>query len=197
MKIRRSIVLLCVLLLSLGIIRPAYAHGQTVVGDYELEIGFHNEPVIVGQPNGLDLFVTNKKTGEKVNNLENDLQAEVIFGASKHTYKLEPQDGVDGAYTAFIIPTQLGDYTWHIFGKIADTPVDVSMTSAPDTFGSVETASTYLFPAVDPAAAGNNAASSAGQMVTIALVLGGVGVVVGLLGLGIGLAALRTARRQG
>ncbi len=118
--------------------QDALAHGQTEVGDYEIEIGFHNEPAIQGETNGLDLFVTNQKTGEPVNGLEETLQAEIIFGSSSKVLSIEPQEELDGAYTAYVIPTEVGDYTWHIFGTIEETPVDISMTSSPDTFGSVE-----------------------------------------------------------
>ncbi len=187
MKSRIAITAALVLVLCLIASVSAYAHGQTEVGDYELEIGFHNEPAYLNQPNGLDLFVTNTKTGEMVNGLEDTLQAEIIFGSSKKSLTIEPQEE-DGAYTAFVVPTQTGDYTWHIFGTIEDTPVDVSMTSSPDTFGSVELLSDYEFPASAPAAA------SAGSQT--ALIAGIAGTVLGLLGLIVGLVALQTAQRR-
>src|SRR5512146_3088035 len=112
MKGKFGIVIIAVLAAVVIVHTPALAHGHTQAGDYELEIGFHNEPAIQGQPNALDLFVTNSKTGEKVNNLQDTLKAEIIFGASKKELKLEPQEDVDGAYTAYLIPTQVGDYTW-------------------------------------------------------------------------------------
>ena len=146
MKPRLFLSLLATLIVAMLVNSVAFAHGLTTVGDYELEIGFHNEPVVVGMPNSLDLFVTNAKTGEKVNGLQDTLQAELIFGASKKTLNLEPQEGEDGAYTAYVIPAATGDYTWHITGKINETPVDVSMTSSPDTFNSAEEASVYSFP---------------------------------------------------
>jgi hypothetical protein len=75
----------------------ALAHGRTEVGDYELIIGFHNEPAYQGEPNGLDLFVTNMTTGEPVNGLEETLQVEIIYGASKRELTMETQFGQDGA----------------------------------------------------------------------------------------------------
>src|SRR6266496_4366305 len=75
----------------------ALAHGHTTVGDYTLVIGFHNEPAYQGEPNGLDLFVTNTKTGEKVKDLADTLKAEIIFGSSKKELKVKPQWGQDGA----------------------------------------------------------------------------------------------------
>ena len=194
MKSRLIIAFIATLLIAFSIHTAVSAHGKTTVGDYDLEIGFHDEPVVVGMPNSLDLFVTNSKTGEKVNNLQDTLTAELIFGASKKTFKLEPQEGQDGAYTAFVIPTAVGDYTWHITGNINGTPVDVSMTSSPDTFNSAEAASVYAFPG-----AGASAPDPVAQAMTnsnTALLVGGSGLVVSLIGLVIGLVALSTARRQ-
>jgi hypothetical protein len=197
---KRTSVSVCVALLAATALLlvaggSALAHGQTQVGDYELEIGFHNEPAYQGEPNGLDLFVTNTKTGEKVNGLEETLQAEIIYGSSKKELALEPQDEQDGAYTASVLPTATGDYTWHIWGAIEDTPVDVSMTSSPDTFGSVEPKSALAFPAPEPSAADLQAQATAGaQTARMALVAGLIGVALGVGGLIVGFLGLRTAR---
>lgn len=135
----------------------AFAHGHITAGDYDLVIGFHNEPAIQGQINGMDLFVTNTKTNEKVNKLEDTLKAEVIFGSSKKSLSLEPQEDQDGAYIAYFIPSETGDYTYHITGTINGTPVDVSMSSSPDTFNSVASQASFLFPGADPAGSSSSA----------------------------------------
>jgi hypothetical protein len=180
-------------LLLLANFRPAQAHGHTEVGDYEIEIGFHNEPAYLGQPNGLDLFVTNHTSGEGVNGLEETLKAEIIFGSSKKELAIEPQEG-DGAYTAAVVPTEIGDYTWHIFGTIEGTPVDISMTSSPDTFGSVEPLSDYEFPGVQADLQGQvTAAAGAARTATTVAV---VGVILGALGLIVGLVSWQSARRK-
>jgi len=171
-----------VALLSLG--HSASAHGTLQVGDYSVVIGFHNEPVYVGVPNSLDLFVTNTKTNTKVNGLESTLKAELIFGSSKETLTLTPQEDTDGAYTTYVMPTREGDYTWHIFGTIESTPIDVSMTSSPTTFDSAAMLSTIAFP-------DNSASSSSSSGGQTALILGGAGVVMGLAGLIVGLMAMR------
>ena len=187
MKFRPVLSLLFTLLVALAAHSVVLAHGATTVGDYELEIGFHTEPVVVGMPNALDLFVTNIKTGTRINGLQDTLQAEIIFGASKKSLELEPQEGEEGAYTAYVIPAASGDYTWHITGKINDTPVDVSMTSSPDTFNSAEEASAYSFPSAE-----DRAAATANT----ALLVAGAGLLAGLAGLTVGLAAWQSARRQ-
>ena len=62
MKGKAILALLLIATLLLSVHTGATAHGQTEVGDYELEIGFKNEPSLQGEPNGLELFVTNKTT---------------------------------------------------------------------------------------------------------------------------------------
>jgi len=184
-KLILGLTLVCALLLVLY--QNGAAHGQVEVGDYELEIGFHNEPAYLNQPNSLDLFVTNSITGELVTGLEDSLQAEIIFGSSKKTLQIEPQEE-EGAYTAYLVPTEVGDYTWHIFGSIEGTPVDVSMTSSPDTFGSVESSDNYAFPGSQVGS--TNSGSSLSMIVSLA------GGVLGLLGLIVGLLAIMVARQR-
>lgn len=195
MKLRFVSILL--LALALSLLAPSYvfAHGHIDVGDYEIVIGFHNEPAIQGEPNALDLFVTNVKTSEKVSQLEDTLQAELIFGSPKKTLQIEPQWEEEGAYTAYFIPTEAGDYTWHIFGTIDDTPVDISMTSSPDTFSSVLPKSEYSFPAVEKSTAELSVQlSSATRTAQIALILGALGILASIAGLGVAWMAVRSAR---
>jgi hypothetical protein len=170
----------------------ASAHGHTTVGDYELVIGFHNEPAYQGEPNGLDLFVTNTKTGEKVNDLADTLKVEISFGSSKKELKIRPQWGEDGAYTADVLPTVDGDYTWHIWGDIKGMPVDVSMTSSPDTFSAIRAKSVVTFPAAEATPAELQAqAAAAQQAAQTALIVGIVGAVFGVAGVVVGLLGLR------
>jgi hypothetical protein len=158
------------------------------VGDYELVIGFHNEPAYQGEPNGLDLFVTNIKTEEPVNGLEETLHVEIIYGASKQELTMEAQWGQDGAYTAYVLPTEAGDYTWHIWGDIDGTPVDVSMTSSPDTFSSVEPKSAVAFPAAEPTL------TELRDQAQLALTIGIVGAILGVIGIIMGFLGMRARR---
>jgi hypothetical protein len=173
----------------------ASAHGHTRVGDYTLIIGFHNEPAYQGEPNGLDLFVSNTKTKENINGLADSLKVEISFGSSKKALTIKPQWGRDGAYTAYVLPTQSGDYTWHIWGDIKGTPVDVSMTSSPDTFSPVEAKSQVAFPAAEATPAELQAqAAAAAQSAQLALLVGGLGAVLGIVGSVVGVMGLRAHR---
>ncbi|KAB8144939.1 hypothetical protein F8S13_03660 [Chloroflexia bacterium SDU3-3] len=153
MKIATRIAALAVLagaLLAPIAMPTASAHGHLKAGDYELVIGFLNEPAYQGEPNGLDLRVTNEKTSQPVKNLEDTLKAELTYGGSKQEFAIHAQWGQDGAYTADVIPTKAGTYTWRIFGTIEGTPVDLSLTSGPETFGNVNAKATVAFPAAEP-----------------------------------------------
>jgi len=173
---------------------PALAHGHVDVGKYELVIGFHVEPAYQGEPNGLDLFVTNKETEKPVNGLEKTLKAEIIYGSSKRELEIRAQWGQEGAYTADVLPTAAGDYTWHIWGEIEGTPVDVNMASGQDTFSPVEAKSAVAFPGDEPAASDlASQASVAAQAAQTALFVGIAGAVLGVIGIILALMARRKA----
>jgi hypothetical protein len=186
----RKVLHACTVALFIAALIPftVFAHGHTEVGDYELVIGFHNEPAYQGEPNGLDLFVTNTKTKELVNGLEETLHVEIIYGASKQELTMEAQWGQDGAYTAYVLPTEAGDYTWHIWGDIEGTPVDVSMTSSPDTFSSVEPKSAVAFPAAEPTL------KELRDQVQMASTIAILGAALGVIGIVVGFLAMRTKR---
>jgi hypothetical protein len=187
-----ALILLAVLLLVPA--AAVSAHGNTTVGDYKFVIGFKNEPALQGEPNALDLRVTNVKTNTPVKGLESTLQAELIFGASKKAMPVKAVYGTDGSYTAYVLPTETGDYTWHIFGKVADTPVDFTMTSSPTTFASVEAQSEISFPASQSSiSALQEEVAAARQLATIGLIAGGLGVLTGLGGLAFALSRGRKA----
>jgi hypothetical protein len=189
---RGALALLLAALLMLFSSSIASAHGHTTVGDYTLVIGFHTEPAYQSEPNGLDLFVTNTKTKENINGLADTLKVEIIFGSARKALDIKPQWGRDGAYTAYVLPTQSGDYTWHISGDIKGTPVDVSMTSSPETFGSVEAKSEVAFPAAEATVAELQAqATAAQQAAQMALIVGAFGALLGIAGIVVGVLGLR------
>lgn len=190
MKLKPILFALLILPVLLAHPPAAFAHGHIQAGDYELVIGFRVEPAFQGEPNGLDLVVTRLASGERVTGLEQTLQAEIIYGESRRELSLRPRFGQEGAYTADILPTAAGDYTWRIFGEIEGFPVDVSMTSAPDTFNPVQPKEAVSFPGQEPAAADLR---SLAQTALIAAVLGAL---LGAAGLAASLVALRAARRS-
>lgn len=186
-------VLIALALASLAAL-PALAHEQRTVAGYELEVGFLNEPVFVGDKSGLDLRVS--KDGKAVTGLESTIKAEVIYGSQSEPLTVSPTE-TDGAYEGVFIPTAAGPYTFHLTGTIEGNPIDEKFTSSPTGFNEVQDVSTGQFPnqlpaVADLAAQAQKGSDAAGQ-VPIALALGGAGLVVGLMALGIALAGRRRA----
>jgi hypothetical protein len=169
------------------------AHESREVGEYTFTVGFLDEPVYSGQKSGLDLRVA--RGGEPVEGLEETLEAEVTFGGQSRTLEISPVFNQPGAYQSVFFPTAAGPYTFHVFGDVEGQAVDESFTSGPETFSEVQDVAGGQFPVQFPATgdivrdaeAGADAASTA----TIALVLGGAGLVAGLVALGVALARRR------
>jgi hypothetical protein len=191
-RIGRAAVIGAVLTAIVGI-GVASAHESREVGEYTFTVGFLDEPVFSGQKSGLDLRVARGE--EPVEGLEETLQAEVTFEAQSRKLEIAPVFGQAGAYRSVFFPTAAGPYTFHITGEIDGEPVDESFTSGPDTFSEVQDVAGGQFPVQFPATgdivrdaqAGADAATTA----TIALVLGGAGLVAGLVALGLALARRR------
>ena len=154
----------------------ASGHEQREVagGQYELVVGFLDEPAFVGLKNGLDLRVSRPAVasaspaagetaqgtaeGTPVEGLVGSLQASVAYGEETMELELESQFGEPGAYRAIFFPTAEGDYTFRISGQIEGVAIDETFTSAPEGFSPVEAVEPYQFPkgegAVGGAAAG-------------------------------------------
>ena len=129
----------------------AAAHEGVEVGEFILTIGWRNEPALVGQPNGVQVFVTNHDDESPVNS---GVALDVVVstaGQSTETVSLTPQfvvgeSGTPGEYGIDLVPTAPGDYTFHLTGSIRDTNVDVEMTSGEDTFSPIAGSSDLEFP---------------------------------------------------
>ncbi len=180
--------------LVLATVAPAFAHQQVDFGAYHLEIGFIDEPVYVGDKSGLEFDVL--KGSDPVAGLEKTLKAQVIYQGQSRDLTIEPEtDDSGNFYRAYFIPTAAGPYTFHISGTIEGTAFDQSFTSGPTTFDEVQDAAPGQFPVQLPTLAELQAQAQKGadaaSQVTIALALGGAGVIIGLLGVGLALAARR------
>jgi hypothetical protein len=188
------------LAVALAVFAQAAAHEVRPVGggNYSMTVGFVNEPAYLGLENGLFLNVVQiGGSNEPVEDLQETLQAEVIFGASTMPLTLTPLEGSPGSYVARFVPTRTGDYTFHITGSIADQTVDEEFRSSPNTFDSVQPAEAAQFP--DPVPAGADLAtalSDAEDEAASARTLAIIGIGVGAFGLLIALFVLGMTLRQ-
>lgn len=189
MRVLIGVAVLGAYMLTSGV---ALAHEQREVGEYQLTVGFLNEPALVEEPNGLDLRIQrgSGEGGEPVEGAVQTLQAEVIYGSERRDLELRPAFGEPGAYLSDFIPTAEGAYTFHIFGSIDGTDIDEEFTSGPESFSEVLSRSEMAFPGelgtiseVDEAASDAAAtADSARTLALVALVAGVFGMILALGG---------------
>jgi hypothetical protein len=165
------------LIASTASFQPAFAHETVTVGDYEIEVGWVDEPAIVGQQNAI---VVNVSTGAEPVEQVSDLVVNVSYGGETKTLTLQPLgEGTPGQFVAPVLPTRAGQYTVELRGKLGDTDVNVDVQPE-----EVEAADVLQFPK-DSAATG-----SLGLTGWLAV----LGLLAGLGGLALGLAAIRKTR---
>ena len=146
------------LMLGIGLFGTTYgvavAHEHRTVGDYHIEFGWQVEPAIVGLINGPEVYIEpadeSLSAEEVLQGVEVALEVEVTFGPASRALALEPDSEEVGHYTADLIPTRPGDYSFHLTGTIGETVVDEVFTSADGQFGSVDPASDLQFPEPQP-----------------------------------------------
>ena len=142
-----TFLLLSLLLIpSLGGI--AYAHTVDAVGEYRIEIGWMNEPVVSGDTNGLELYVSplvacpdisiplecanSQEFQNGIEGLRKLLKIQFVYDKTQTiTLPLVVDHNIPGKYYAFITPTVSGYFQANLIGKILDTPVNLSMHPPP------------------------------------------------------------------
>lgn len=168
-------------------------HESRDVGELTFVVGFLEEPVFSGQKSGLDLRVSRGET--PVEGLEETLHAEVTFDDQVRALEISPAFGEPGAYRSVFFPTAAGPYTFRIFGEVEGVAIDEEFTSGPDTFSEVRDVAGGQFPVQFPATGDivrdAEAGAAAATTATIALVVGGAGLVTGLVALGLSLGRRR------
>src|SRR2546427_2484975 len=127
---------------------PVSAHATRIVGEYELTVGWREEPAIVGILNGLDLGIEDHLSNGTtiwVVGVESNLTATLSTGPASMMKALAPQDGRPGWYTFDVIPTAAGGYSVKLVGMLKTTAVNVTVP-----LDTVAQASDYQFPVTDP-----------------------------------------------
>ncbi len=130
-----KILLLSTLLLP-SLFVAAYGHTIDSVGEYRLEIGWMNEPVVSGETNGIELYVNPLDTNlpledqefkDGITGLEKTLKMQLVFKEDKITLPLRADHNMPGKYYAFVDPTVSGFYQANVLGEIKGTAVSLSM----------------------------------------------------------------------
>jgi hypothetical protein len=155
----------------------AFAHEGVTVGDYAIEIGWVNEPPIVGQQNALVVNVSTISDEQPVEDVS-ELTITISYGGQSKTLTLQPLgEDTPGQFIAPLIPTVAGEYMVALGGKLGDT--DVSAEIHPEE---VQSADVLQFPNISTSQSG-----AADWLIWFALFTG-------LIGIGLGVTALRKPR---
>jgi hypothetical protein len=186
----------------------AAAHEVVEVGPIQLVVGFGEEPAYTGQPNSVQVILS--RDGAPVSDVRG-LEVEVSFGDASASFPLEESFETPGDFRAPFIPSQPGDYTFHVTGRVEGERIDEELTSGPSTFSPVEEASAAAFPPIEApsndelatrietesgkTAAVERAAEAASTAASDARSTGVIGIVVGAIGIIAAIGALVAARR--
>jgi hypothetical protein len=164
----------------------ALGHERRNVGPYTFVVGWINEPSYVGLLNSLDLTVTETNGGKAVEGLDKTLKADVTFGGlnTAQPLTLAARFGQPGKYAGYVMPTKVGEYTFHITGTVGTMNVDEKFTSGPGRFGSIESTDALQYPA--KVVSNSDLAARLDQLQTLVIagiVLGGLALLASAAGL--------------
>jgi len=177
-------------------VRPASAHQHVTVGEYELIVGWRDEPAVAGYLNGLDLGIEHRfpnGTTAWVVGVAGNLTAVLSTGPKNVSKALEPQFGRDGWYTFDVIPTRVGTYHLRLLGTLGSTAVDATVN-----LDDVSPASDLAFPTSDSQSqldAANAAIAGLQSQLTLALTVASLSIVVAAIGLAMGWRMSRASRK--
>lgn len=197
----RVAVLAAAVVAASGTGQRASAHDHGTAGSLEIVFGWEHEPTYSGIPNAVHVSVLDAH-GDPVVDDAAQLTVTLTFGELSVTRPLVPLRA-PGEFSALVVPTEAGTYSFHIMGSIAGETVDVSSTCSDETFHCVVDAAEVRFPGDDPAENASDRATAVTTVATddesigiatiIALMLAGLAVVgVVLIGTGV----WRPARRS-
>ena len=144
----RYFFLILSLLLIPSVAGIAYAHTVDAVGEYRVEIGWMNEPVVSGETNALELYVSplttcpdisiplecanSQEFQNGIEGLRKLLKIQFVYDKTQTiTLPLVNDHDIPGKYYAFITPTVSGYFQANLIGKILDTPANLSMHPPP------------------------------------------------------------------
>jgi hypothetical protein len=124
--VKRNLFLLCTMLAAVALFatyQVASAHTTVSVGDYNVEVGWIDEPPVVGQRNAIVVNVENTKSTDAQVDVSK-LTVAVTYGGQTKNLTLEPlsEDTVN-QYIAPILPMVAGQYTVQLRGQLDTTDV--------------------------------------------------------------------------
>jgi hypothetical protein len=134
---------------------PVYAHISKTFGNFTVEVGWSNEPPLVGDINNaiIQVYKGTESNSTPVRNALSEVHILVKYGGVTKTLDFKPSEQSAGLYEAKMIPTRLGSYSLVLNGTIqgqsivnAEIPLDdvesKQKISFPDSGNSGESTNT-------------------------------------------------------
>jgi hypothetical protein len=168
-----SIVATLAIILSYQI---AAAHTTIHVGNYDVEIGWVDEPPIIGQRNAIVVNVSNTTAADSAVDISK-LTVNVNYGGETKTLTLQPlSEDTTNQYIGPILPLVAGQYTVQLRGQLDST--DISTDVQPEE---VVPADTLAFPSASNSQTKSGGISLSGWVAAIALIIGLSGLILAFL----------------
>jgi len=154
------------LVFSFSNTKIAYAHITKMFGNIQVEVGWSNEPPLIGQLNNVIVQVnqtSGKNSQTPVINALGSMDVAVKYGGVTKPLDFVPSEDTEGLYNGQMIPTRPGTYSLVLNGTIqnqkitAEIPLDL-----------VESTQKLNFPDAGGASSGGIGATSAGVSNTAA-----------------------------
>jgi hypothetical protein len=141
---------------------PAYAHITKQFGNISLEVGWTEEPALVGQLNSAIIVVEKMVTGGNytpVNNALSQLNIEEKYGGITKPIDFVPSEQAEGGYEVKIIPTRIGSYSLLMNGSIQNQ----NITNVEIPLDEVEGTQMFSFPDREVSGIGSGSTSGSGS----------------------------------
>jgi hypothetical protein len=143
--------------IAIAVSGMASAHVVKQFGTYSVALGWLSEPAYVGERNAVVVIIKDGGGNPVDDVASGDLTVTVSAGGQttgalplNPSFDADTGLGMHGQYTADLIPTIPGDYTFHLEGKVHDAAVDETATSSDTTFNAVEDPASVQFPVKIP-----------------------------------------------
>jgi hypothetical protein len=148
-----SLFTLLAVLLTFGI---ASAHTTVHAGNYEIEVGWTDEPPVVGQRTAIVMNVSDTTATDSEVDISK-LVVNVAYGGQTKTLTLQPvSEDAKNEYIAPLLPTIPGQYTIQLRGQIGAKNIDINEDVQPEE---VTTSDVLAFPNTPNKGDSNNAST--------------------------------------
>jgi hypothetical protein len=166
-----------ILFAALVNVQPALAHTPVSDGTYTIEVGWTDEPPVVGQRNAVVINVSDSANADAAIDISM-LVVDVSYGGQTKTLTLQPlSEDSKNQYVAPILPSVAGKYTIKLSGMLGKTAISNSVDPE-----EVQGAEVLTFPNPTANNTSQSSSLSAGTWLAIAaLIVGLAGLVLGFL----------------